>query len=112
MGDVIAAAFGPIAVNPTGIVIWSYIHPPKGKASRVGLITVHIASGTQTGKICIRYGPANIGTAPEIHKDVFTANDPSVCINPNFVIQPGQAIYLWMWDLVTGDTILGFIEGH
>ena len=112
MGDVIAAAFGPIAVNPTGVVIWSYIRPPKGRASRVGLITVHLMSGTQTGKICIRYGPADIATAPEIHKDVFTANDPAVTINPNFVIQPGQAIYLWMWDLVTGDIIAGFIEGH
>jgi len=112
MGDVIKAAFGPIAVPPTGTVIWSYVHPPQGKASRVGLITVHLMSGTQTGKICIRYGNADIDSVPEIHKDTFTALDPSVTINPNFVIQPGQAIYLWMWDLVQNDIIIGFIEGH
>ena len=112
MGDVIAAAFGPIAIGPTGALILSYIHPPKGKPSRVGLITVHLQSGTQTGKLCIRYGPADIATAAEIHKDVFTANDPSVCINPNFVIQPGQAIYIWVWDVTQNDVLIAFIEGH
>lgn len=112
MGDVIKAAYGPVAVGPTGTLIWEYKHPPTSKPSRVGLITVHLQSGTQTGKCCIRYGNADIATAPEIHKDTFTANDPSVCINPNFVIQPGQNIYIWVWDVTQNDVLIAFIEGH
>jgi len=111
MGDVISAAFGPQAVPTAGEIIWDYVHPPKGKASRVGLIAAHLSAGTQTGKLCIRYGN-DIGTALEIHKDVFTALDPSVAINPNFVIQPGQIIRIWIWDVTAGDTARFFIEGH
>ena len=33
-----------------------YTHDPKGKASRVGLISAYIASGTQTGDVSIKYG--------------------------------------------------------
>jgi hypothetical protein len=111
MGDTIAAAFGPIAVPTGGEIIWNYVHPPDGKPSRVGLIAAHLSAGTQTGKLCIRYG-ADVGSALEIHKDVFTANDPSVAISPNLVIQPGQVIRIWIWDVTAGDIFRAFIEGH
>ncbi len=111
MGQTIAAAYGPQAVPTGGEIIFEYVHPPDGKPSRVGLIAAHISAGTQTGKLCIRYGN-DLSTALEIHKDVFTANDPSVAISPNFVIQPGQVIRIWLWDVTAGDTVRAFIEGH
>ena len=112
MGEIIDFQVGPRPVAGAGEEIISYIHDPKGKASRVGLITVHLAAGTQTGKLCIRYGSGDVLHCPEIHKDVFTADEPSVCINPNFVIQPGQRIHLWVWDVTAGDIIMARIEGH
>lgn len=112
MGDVVAWAFGPKAIAGAGEEVFTYTHPADAKPSRIGLITVHLSAGTQTGKVCIRYGRADLANCPEIHKDVFTANDPSVCINPNFVIQPGQNIYIWLWDVTANDTVMGFIEGH
>jgi len=111
MGDVIQFAFGPMAYPGTDLII-TYIHPREAKPSRVGLIAAHLSSGTQTGKVCIRYGNADIATAPEIHKDVFTAAEPSVAISPNFVIQPGQSIFIWIWDVTAGDNVRAFIEGH
>lgn len=113
MGDIIAFGFGPMAIAGAGEQIITYTHDPRGKPSRVGLITVHISAGTQTGKLCIRYGNSpDVNTCPEIHKDVFTATNPSVRIDPNLVIHPGQSIHIWLWDVTAGDTIMGFIEGH
>jgi hypothetical protein len=111
MGQTISAAYGPAAVPTGGEVIWDYVHDPKGKASRVGLIAAHLSAGTQTGKLCIRYGN-DVGSMLEIHKDVFTANDPSVAIEPNIVIQPGQVIRVWVWNVTAADTVRMFIEGH
>ena len=112
MGDIISFGFGPKPIAGGGEEIITYSHPTTGKASRVGLITVHISAGTQTGKLCIRYGSADVASSPEIYKGVFTAAQPSCTINPNFVIQPGQNIYIWLWDVTAGDTIMGRVEGH
>ncbi len=111
MGETISFAFGPVAYPGTDLIV-TYTHPNTSKPSRVGLIAAHLSSGTQTGKICIRYGNADIGSAAEIHKDVFTATEPSVAISPNFVIQPGQSIFVWIWDVTLGDNVRIFIEGH
>jgi len=111
MGDIINFAFGPMAYPGTDLII-TYTHPKEAKPSRVGLIAAHLSSGTQTGKICIRYGNADIGSVTEIHKDSFTATEPSVAISPNFVIQPGQAIYVMIMDVTAGDHVRVFIEGH
>ena len=112
MGDAIRFGFGPHPIAGAGEEIIPYTHDPKGKPSRVGLITVHLSGGTQTGKLCIRYGNGDINVCPEIYKGVFTANNPSCTIHPNFVIYPGESIYIWAWDVTAGDTIMGRIEGH
>jgi hypothetical protein len=111
MGDIVSAAFGPMAVPGGGELILEYGHPATGRASRIGLIAVHLSAGTQTGKLCIRYGN-DVNTALEIHKDVFTAALPSVAIDPGIVIQPGQFIRIWVWDVTAGDTLRAYIEGH
>jgi len=111
MGDVISFAYGPTAYPGTDVII-TYTHPRHARPSRVGLIAAHLSSGTQTGKVCIRYGQGDLASVPEIHKDVFTAAAPSVAIDPGVVIQPGQSIYVWIWDVTAGDDVRVFIEGH
>jgi len=90
----------------------SYMHDPKGKASRVGIISVSLASGTQTGSVSIRYGNS-AGSVAEIGNGTFTAADPSVTIHPNFVIHPGQVITAIFSATVTaGDVCTLTIGGH
>ena len=110
MGE--AVRFTQTAVmNTGGTQTISYIHDPKGKASRVGIISAHLASGTQTGSVSIRYGN-DVTNAVEIGNGTFTANDPSVTIHPNFVIHPGQAIVVIFSTVTAGDVARVFIGGH
>ena len=111
MGEAVNAAFGPMAIPGAGEHIFEYVHPATAKPSRIGLIAAHISAGTQTGKICIRYGNDPV-SALEIGRGTFTAAYPSYKIEPNLVIQPGQAIRIWLWDITAGDTVRAFIEGH
>ena len=99
------------AVSTGGTVTFSYVHDPKGKSSRVGIIACALASGTQTGAVRIYYGndPAN---AVEIGNGTFTASDPTVTLNPNFVIHPGQVIVAIFSTVTAGDVAAFFVGGH
>jgi len=98
------------AVSSGGTVTFSYNHDPKGKASRVGIINCAIDSGTQTGSVRIYYG--NDSTGVEIGNGSFTAADPSVRLDPNFVIHPGQTITAIFSTVTAGDVVSMFIGGH
>ena len=106
-----AIAFhGRTAVPTGGSVTISYTHDPKGKASRVGIIAAAIDSGTQTGALRLFYG--NDANGIEIGNGTFTANDPSVVLDPNFVIYPGQTIRAVFSTVTAGDVVSLFIGGH
>lgn len=110
MGDAIAY-HGRTAVNSGGSHTFTYIHDPKGKPSRVGIIAAAIESGTQTGDVAIYFGGSPENDV-QIHGDAFTANDPYTIINPNFVIHPGQSIRIVFSTITAGDVIECFIGGH
>lgn len=101
---------GRTAVSTGGSVTLSYTHDPKGKASRVGIIACAIDSGTQTGAVRIYYG--NDTTGVEIGNGTFTAADPSVRLDPNFVIHPGQSIQAVFSTVTAGDVVSMFVGGH
>lgn len=110
MGE--AVKFVQTATIPTGGALQiSYVHDPKGKASRVGIISTYLAAGTQTGAVSIRYGN-DITNTVEIGNGTFTANDPSVTIHPNFVIHPGQVITIHFTTVTANDTARVVIGGH
>jgi len=88
-----------------------YTHDPKGKSSRVGLISAYIASGTQTGDVSIQYGN-DITNPVEIGNGAFTTSDPSVVLNPNFVIHPGQCIIFNFATITAGDVVRVMVGGH
>lgn len=111
MGDVIALAFGPIAIPGAGTFTYDYVHPSDAKPSKIGRIACHLSAGTQTGKVEMRYGP-DPTNACGFYTDTFTANDPTVSIDPQIVIQPGQAIRLLFTQVTAGDTLRINIEGH
>lgn len=110
MGD--AIKFVQTATIPSGgtaqIV---YIHDPKGKASRVGILAAYLASGTQTGDVSIKYGN-DITNTVEVGNGAFTASDPSVVLHPNFVIHPGQVIIFDFSTVTAGDVARILIGGH
>lgn len=101
---------GRTAVPTGGSVTLSYTHDPKGKASRVGIIACAVDSGTQTGAVRIYYGNDPAGV--EIGNGTFTAADPSVRLDPNFVIHPGQTIRAIFSNVTAGDVVSMFIGGH
>lgn len=111
MGQIVSAAFGPMAVPGAGNHTFIYSHPADGKPSRIGLIAANISAGTQTGKVTFSYGN-DVSTALEIEKGVFTAAQPSYGFEPGIVIQPGQVILIHMYDITAGDTIRAYVEGH
>ena len=97
-------------VSSGGSVTLSYAHDPKGKASRVGIIACAVDSGTQTGSVRIFYG--NDAQGIEIGNGTFTAADPSVRLDPNFVIHPGQTITAIFSTVTAGDVVSMFVGGH
>ena len=97
-------------VSSGGTVTLSYAHDPKGKASRVGIIACAVDSGTQTGSVRIYYGNDNTGI--EIGNGTFTAADPTVRLDPEFVIYPGQTITAIFSNVTAGDVVSLFIGGH
>lgn len=101
---------GRTAVSTGGSVTLSYTHDPKGKASRVGIIACAVDSGTQTGSVRIFYG--NDVQGVEIGNGTFTAADPSVRLDPNFVIHPGQNIRAIFSNVTAGDVVSMFVGGH
>ena len=101
---------GRTVVSTGGSVTLSYTHDPKGKASRVGIIAAAIDSGTQTGAVRLFYGNDENGI--EIGNGTFTAADPSVRLDPNFVIHPGQTIRAVFSTVTAGDVVSLFIGGH
>jgi len=110
MGD--AIKFVQTATISTGGTMQIvYTHDPRGKASRVGLLSAYIASGTQTGDVSIKYGN-DITNTVEIGNGSFTANDPSVTLNPNFVIHPGQVIIFDFATITAGDVVRIMVGGH
>lgn len=111
MGDIVASAFGPIAIPGAGTFTYDYIHPRDAKPSMIGRISCQLSAGTQTGKVIMSYGsdPTN---ACGFFTDTFTANDNTVSIDPKILIQPGQAIRLAFTNVTAGDTLRIFIEGH
>lgn len=90
---------------------FTYTHDPRSKPSRVGLIACTVDSGVQTGSVRIYYGNSE-GALVEIGNGVFTAADPKVRIDPNFVIHPGQVIKATYTVDTAGDMISMFIGGH
>jgi len=111
MGDSIKYEARTAAPGGAALTL-SYMHDPKGKPSRVGIIATSLASGTQTGSVSIRYGNS-VGSAAEIGNGTFTAADPSVVIHPNFVIHPGQVILAVFSSTVTAGDICTFtVGGH
>ena len=88
-----------------------YSHDPRGKPSRVGIISAYIASGTQTGDVSIKYGN-DITNTVEIGNGSFTASDPSVVLEPNFVIHPGQVIIFDLATITAGDVVRVMVGGH
>jgi len=111
MGDVIAFAFGPIAIPGAGTFTLDYVHPATANPSKIGMISCQLSAGTQTGKVIMSYGsdPTN---ACGFYTDGFTANDNTVMVNPEILIQPGQTIRLAFTNVTAGDTLRVFIEGH
>lgn len=98
-------------ISGSGATDIYYIHPPEGKPSKVGLISAYIASGTQTGKIFIFYGN-DITNTVEIGKQSFTAANPDLTLNPDFVIYPGQVIHFHFTTITAGDQIRVMVGGH
>lgn len=90
---------------------FSYVHDPKGKPRRVGIIACAIDSGTQTGSVRIYLGNS-AGSMVEIGNGTFTASDPCVVLEPNFVIYPGMVITATYTVTTAGDIISMFIGGH
>ena len=90
---------------------FTYTHDPKGKPSRIGIIACAVDSGTQTGSVRIYYGNS-AGSMVEIGNGTFTAADPTVVLEPNFVIHPGQVIVATYTNITAGDVISMFIGGH
>ena len=110
MGD--AIKFVQTATISTGGTLQIvYTHDPKGKSSKVGVISAYIASGTQTGKVSVKYGN-DITNTVEIGNGVFTANDPSVVLSPDFVVHPGQVILFDFSTMVAGDVVRVMVGGH
>lgn len=98
------------AVSTGGTVTLSYAHDPKGHASKVGIIACAVDSGTQTGSVRIYYGNDNNGI--EIGNGTFTAADPTVRLDPEFVIYPGQTITAVFSNVTAGDVVGMFVGGH
>lgn len=109
MGDAIAYQ-GQTAVG-SGSQSFIYIHNPKGKASKIGIIAAHIASGTQTGVVEISIGGDSTNPVL-IYRGSFTAAAPYVRLDPNYVIQPGQIIKIAFSSITAGDVVRCFIGGH
>lgn len=101
------------AVPTGGSATFSYTHDTgkDAKPSRIGLIATAIDSGTQTGSVRIYYGNSP-GSLVEIGNGTFTANDPSVIVEPQFVIYPGQTIEVRFSGVTAGDQVSMFIGGH
>ena len=89
----------------------TYTHDPKGKASRIGIIACAVDSGAQTGSVRIYLGNS-AGAMVEIGNGTFTAADPTVVLEPNFVLHPGMVITATYTITTAGDIISMFIGGH
>jgi len=110
MGDVIKFV-QTATISSGGTLEILYTHDPKGKASRVGLISVSIVAGTKTGRSCIFYGndPTNM-VCISTHAHTAT-NYTNVC-EPDIVIQPGQVIKMYLQNVTAGDSVVIMVEGH
>jgi len=109
MGHRVAVA--QTAICSTGTHTYVYTHPFDVQASKIGIIACELDSGTQTGVVSIEYGE-DLAGCTEIHRDSFTATSPSVVINPDFVIHPGQVIRIIFTSVTSGDRVKLFIGGH
>ena len=89
----------------------TYTHDPKGKASRVGIIACAVDSGTQTGSVRIYLGNST-GSMVEIGNGTFTVADPTVTLEPNFVLHPGMSITATYTVDTAGDIISLYVGGH
>ena len=110
MGDAIKFV-QTATISSSGALQIVYSHDPRGKSSRVGLISAYIASGTQTGRVNIQYGN-DITNTVEIGNGTFTASDPSVVLEPNFVIHPGQVVIFNFAAVTGGDVVRVMVGGH
>ena len=110
MGDAIKFV-QTATISSGGTLQIVYTHDPRGKSSRVGLISAYIASGTQTGRVDIQYGNDIVNTV-EIGNGTFTANDPSVVLEPNFVIHPGQVVIFNFSAITAADVVRVMVGGH
>ena len=110
MGDAIKFV-QTATISSSGTYQIIYTHDPRGKSSRVGLVSFYIASGVQTGNVSVKYGNDTLNTV-EIGNGVFTANDPSVVLEPNFVIHPGQNIIFNFAAITGGDVVRVMVGGH
>ena len=110
MGD--AIKFVQTATISTGGTLQIvYVHDPKGKPSRVAIISAYLASGTRTGAVSVKYGN-DITNTVELGNGTFTANDPSVVLEPELVIYPGQVIIFDLTTITAGDVARVMIGGH
>lgn len=110
MGDVIRYV-QTATISTGGTYETFYIHDPSGKPSRVGLIAASLESGTQTGVVQISIGN-DVSNTVMIERFAFTANNPSVALNPNFVIQPGMVIRFAFGSITAGDVARIAVVGH
>lgn len=110
MGDVIRYV-QTATISTGGTYETFYVHDPRGKPSRVGLISASLESGTQTGVVQISIGNDITNTAM-IERFAFTANNPCVALNPNFVIQPGMVIRFKFSNITGGDVARISVVGH
>ena len=98
-------------ISSGGAQTISYVHDPQGKASRIGVIAAHIASGTQTGMVAFYYGN-DLTNAVMIHRQALTATTPYAVTYPEFVIYPGQVIAISFSGVTAGDVARVHIGGH
>ena len=110
MGD--AIKFVQTATISTGGTLQIvYTHDPTGKASKVGVISAYVASGTQTGDVSIKYGN-DITNTVEIAGGQLSSSSPSLVFSPNFVIHPGQVIIFDLATITAGDVVRVMVGGH
>lgn len=113
MGDIIRYAAGPASVGAAGTFSFYYIHPPKGKASKLDLIQAAIATGTQTGKVAFYFGNDPDTGLREISRSSLTAAAPAHSLVDSLpVIYPGQCVRIAFSNVTAGDTVHCYIGGH
>ena len=110
MGDAIKFV-QTATISSSGTFQIVYTHDPRGKASRVGILSANIASGTQTGDVSIKYGN-DITNTVEIGNGTMSAANPAVTLNPNFVIHPGQCLVFDFTTITAGDVVRVMVGGH